>query len=227
MARASAEKEERHYNSEKGQKFYSDSAGGKGSKTQRGEPIKADKDYMAVAGRVLNSVEDEKSRVYAGQVLGMQDAQKMYHDMRKSGMSNGQATIYLKHALGDIAQGKPISFKAYARAVAEDIANTGQYVEALDAMKDDGLISEGEHRKYVLKLRDRMDARQRGATSMLENIAKKEAAVWLFMVIGAILVLISGYSITGAVVGSMFEVTSLFVIGLVFFILGLLLKVKK
>ncbi|MFH1802066.1 MAG: hypothetical protein ABH864_01285 [archaeon] len=193
----------------------------------RKEVVKLDKDYAAVAGRVLNSVEGDESRQYVGNVLGTEDAQTMYHDMRKAGMSNGQATIYLKHALGDLGQGHGISFKAYARAVAEDIAKTGDYVEALDAMRDDGLISEADHRKYVVKLKDRAVDRQAGVSGMLEKVVEKDAAVWLFMAIGAVLILVSGFTMTGAVVGSTFDISSLFVVGLVLFVGGIILKFRK
>jgi hypothetical protein len=184
------------------------------------------KDYQTFTNKIVSQVVPNE-RGTAKHILKSEKAKELYNVLKKEGIPERQMERFYVHGMNDLAQGKSISPRAYTMAVAEEIANYGSYTEALVEMQKEGLLTKDQYREVLHKMSKNVRDRTGRLSSALEELAEKEAAVWLFMAIGAILVLISGFSMTGAVVGSMFEVTSLFVIGIVLFLIGLVLRVKK
>lgn len=190
--------------------------------------LKLPKDYASVAREVIRSYGSAEEQQQVARVLGRENSVTMYQDMIKAGYSRAEAIDMLKSSVKDLARGEKVpSFKAYEEGRVAGDTRRAQYAQFLRYMREDGILSKEDEAKYLGKIKRIRAERHRGGESLLEGMAQREAAVWLFMAIGAILILISGFSMTGAAVGSMFEVTSLFVIGLALFVIGLLLKVKN
>ncbi|MBU0977632.1 MAG: hypothetical protein KKD18_04405, partial [Nanoarchaeota archaeon] len=132
-----------------------------------------------------------------------------------------QAADFLRYGAARLVEseeeGVQMNRADFYKAVGEGIKRAGHHEDALYALEKDGYL-EPEEREDI---RGRIEGR---AHSYLEN---KVAAIWLFMVIGAILMLISGFTMTGAAIGSVFDVSLLFIIGFALFVIGFVLRIKK
>jgi hypothetical protein len=185
--------------------------------------------YQTFANKLLASVDPRERKVAKHVLYNTPKAEELYVLLRKDGMPETQIMRFYKHGINDIARGKGknISPSAYTGAIAEEIASYGGYAEALKEMRKEDIISSRQYSEALHKMGSNVKDRTKRLSSALEELAEKEAAVWLFMAIGAILVLVSGFSMTGAVIGSTFDVSLLLILGIILFIMGLILKIKK
>lgn len=182
------------------------------------------KEYKTFSNKIVAQV-GPKERGLAKNVLNSKNAREMYKIFKEEDMSDREIERFFKHGMDDLAHGKKISPRAYTMAVAEEIASYGTYSEALYEMKEEGLLSSDQYKEVLSVMKGRVERGSSRFASGLEQMADK-AGIWLFMAVGAILMLVSGYSVTGAVIGTVTEVSFLFVIGLVLFIVGLVLNFR-
>ena len=187
------------------------------------------KDYVTFANKVASTFGPKEMEMAKHILLNAPKADELYTLLKKEKKPEWQIMRFYKHGINDIAlgKGKSISPRAYTGAIAEEMAGYGGFADSLKEMREMEIITPRQYKEAVHKMGRNVKERSREFHSALEELAQREAVVWLFMAIGAILILVSGYTMTGAVVGSVFEVTSLFVIGLVLFIIGLVLKLRK
>lgn len=181
--------------------------------------------YKTFANKIVAQV-TPKERGVAKNVLNSKNAKEMYKIFKEEDMPDKQIERFFKHGVDDLAQGKKISPRAYTMAVAEEMAQYGAYSEALYEMKQEGLLTSDQYREVLGTMKERVHKGSQRFASGLEVMAEK-AAVWLFMAIGAILVLISGFTMTGAAIGTVFDITLLLVVGVALFIVGLILNFKN
>ena len=181
-------------------------------------------EYQEAASSAVSSVESKEQRANLQKVFNELETLHLYRDLRSNGFSETEAADLLKygavHYNVDEEGRKSIATvrAGVYHAIGDAVKRAGGHESALRAMRKDGYMKEREHEDFSGRIKRRVE-------NHLEHLAR--AAVWLFMAVGAILMLVSGYAFTAAVVGSAFEVTSLFVIGLILFVMGMILWVKK
>ena len=181
------------------------------------------KEYQEAASIAMGSVA-KAHRTHLKRLFSEPRTLRLYRDLRGNGVSEEEAADMLKYGAVNYQTDEngeesiQVNRIGLYHAIGDAVKRAGGHEAALNALRRDGYMDKREHEEHRGRVKQRVE-------NHLERLAR--AAVWLFMAIGVILVLISGFSMTGAVVGSTFETSLLFVIGLVFFVMGLVLKIRK
>ncbi|RMD66978.1 hypothetical protein D6817_02850 [Candidatus Pacearchaeota archaeon] len=181
-------------------------------------------DYQKVVEDIVKDVDPGSREAVLG-VLGSEKAIEAYGLMKEQGMSKGEIYRIMKHGIQDLAHDGKISTRSLMGAVAEELAQYQKYLGVIDAMRDDGLLSEHQREEILREMGYRIDSRSSYIRKGLEGLASK-AAVWVFA-IGALLVLLSAASLTGAVIGfSPVRTSGIFILGLALIFIAWLLNKK-
>lgn len=191
--------------------------GDRHSGSQGGEP--ANQEYLAMAQRIVSRV-DEKNQEAVSSVLSSKRAVETYSILRENGFSNRTTQKVMREGIQDMAQGKRISMAAYARAIAEELTEYENGINAIEGMYQEGILSEQAYKLAVGEIGEH-EKKVNRSLSGLEGLA--QAAMWLFMVTGLFFMAFAGSTITGAVVGSNEQISEIFLIGLYVFGIGVFL----
>lgn len=182
------------------------------------------REYQEAASLAVGSVEDKAHRKHLERVFKDPDSFGIYRDLREGGMSQEKAADMLRygavHYEANSKGEKTIRFDKVGvyHAIGDGVRRAGGHEAAIRAMIRDGYMDAEESGEYGHRIKKRVE----------EDLAwLAEAAVWIFMAIGVVLVLMSGFTMTGAVIGSAASLPWIFFVGLALFVMGLILKFKK
>jgi len=191
-------------------------------KKREAEGKELPKGYEEAAGMALGSVQDEGERTHLAEILNHPRSIKFYADMVENGVSGGQAASFLKYGAARLQEsedgGVRMKRADFYKAVGDNMKRAGHHEDALEALERDGYLTKEERGEASGRI-------ERTSRGYLEGLAT--AAVWIMMALGVVLILLSGFSMTGAVIGSVVSPTIVFFVGLVFFLIGLFLNKRN
>lgn len=180
----------------------------------------ADPQYEALKSEIISKVEP-KSQQAVAEIFSKGKTVELYRTLVEEGVPPRTIHDIMLRGINYLREGR-ISPGAYVTAVGEELSRYEGYEGVIEEMRHDGVLTERQYHEIVGSIKDRRKERARHTSSNLEHLAK--AAVWIVVLAGALLMLFSGISVTGGAVGTVAYPTAAFIIGLVLFVLGLLLK---
>lgn len=189
------------------------------------------KGYASMAHKLLRNFPKEQRKAVVS-VLRSENAVKSYEILEENDFDEAETRDVMVHGMQDLARGNKISVGNYAMAIATRLKKVEQYGEIVDDMYKDGIINLRQYHDLKDNVDDKLESGHKKFNSGLEHLVahkqRRIAAVWIFIGLGAILMLLSATSVTGAVIGpSALHSPATFVVGLVLFVLGLLVGKKS
>ncbi len=183
--------------------------------------------YKQVVRHSLSRVPDEAKEPML-RILHERNAVMFYNQLKEDGVPEDVIGTTLAYSAERLAEGKNPSIGAYLVAAGSKLMELDRkYGRVIEDAYEEGILNEHEYKTIRGRVGERQERMVKHARKHLSELETRVAAVWLLMAVGAVLMLLSGFTMTAAVVGSAFGVTSLFVLGLVLFVVGIILRAKK
>ncbi len=206
--------------------MWQDRKGGE-RKKEDDEEKKIGPEYARFVNSVVSKVEPQ-SRQAVAQVLTDPKVRETYEILEEEGLP--RATIHSilssEEALRHLSKyGGKITVPDYLAGVVDRLRKNERYEEILEEMHEEGVLSDRAYTEAKKDMKKDTSKHLRHATSRLEHLAR--AAAYFFIISGVLLILISGFAVTGGVIGSGIVPSSTFVAGLVVFVTGLVLNVLR
>ncbi len=188
---------------------------------------KIGEEYQRLTESVLSKVEPSQ-RENVMKILYSENAVKQYQIMREdTGLTPRQIRNIMTHNLSNFAKGKGITVGRYTAAMAEELTKLEDAREALDEMYHEKIISRRIYEDAIEEIHGQIKHSTRTASSTLEEIARKAAAVFVMILGIAIVLSSSSLTITGATIGTTSQIAPILVIGFVLFVIGLVIYPRK
>lgn len=178
-------------------------------------------EYSVVAQEAIDSA--GQNHEYFSHVLKDPVSRKSYSILRRDGYTAEKAiglvkigaVNYRKENGEDVVE---IDRAGLYHAIGEATIRAGGHEKAVRALEKSEYLTreEGDVIKHRIKKSVQED---------LEHLAR--AAGWVMICLGALIVLASGFSVTGAVIGTVVNTSVSFVVGLVLLIAGLFMNFKR
>ena len=175
----------------------------------------------------LSMVPDESKEAVLN-ILRKENAVKFYNRLKEDDVPEDVISKTLVYSAERLAEGKNPTIGSYLVSAGSKLMELDKkYGRIIDEAYNEGILDEKEYVTIKKRIEDKKEKMIGHARKHLSELENRVAAVWLLVAIGAILMLVSGYTITAAVVGSVFEITLLFVIGFALFAAGIFLWLRK
>ena len=189
----------------------------------RVKPI--DNRYGQIVKEGLKHV-DPESQPAVAQIFAREDAIRFYNQLVRDKVPKPVIRDVMINSLEDFGRGKKPKIGAYLVAAGKHLLEIDRkYRSTMREAYENEIISSEQYEAIDQSLADSSVKAIRHAKSHLESLAR--AAVWIFIVMGIVLILTSGLGVTGAVIGGAARFSWMFFVGLVFFVIGAILKFRN